>query len=81
MHSTSLIFLRCKLSTAYFQHSKLVVTLDNAKILQMMFKLVKSCKKDRFVPCSYKFAPLFPNDNVEGPLLRDLYEDKLVEIR
>jgi hypothetical protein len=47
----------------------------------MIDKLVKSCKKDRFIPCSYKFAPLFPNDSVEGPLLRDLYEDKLVEIR
>jgi hypothetical protein len=78
LDSISLIFLRGKLSTAYFQHTKLVVILDNAKIFSMMVKLVA---KKTALPCSYKFAPLFPNDSVEGPLLRDLYEDKLVEIR
>ncbi len=80
MYCISLIFLRGKLSTAYFQYPKLVVILDNAQIFTVMVKLVKSCKKTA-LPCSYKFAPLFPNDSVEGPLLRDLYEDKLVEIR
>jgi hypothetical protein len=29
----------------------------------------------------YKYSPLFPNSPVEEPLLRDLYEEKLIEIR
>lgn len=30
---------------------------------------------------SYKFAPILPNSVIEDPLLRDLYEDKQVEVR
>ncbi len=50
------------------------------KIFQWLLNWFFVAKKTA-LPCSYKFAPLFPNDSMEGPLLRDLYEDKLVEIR